>query len=64
MHNLQVEMLFKAYIIAVVKQPMVTQDSKAAGQQFGSALHLPPPSALLFLTTAVLSCGLVACKEV
>lgn len=64
MHNLQVEMLFKAYIITVVKQPIVTRDRKAAGQQIGSALHLLSPSALLLLTTTVLSCGLVACKEV
>lgn len=57
-------MLFKAYKITVVKEPTVTRDRKAAGQQIGLALHLLCTSALLLLTTTVLSCGLVACKEV
>lgn len=61
-------MLFKTYKIypnlTVVKQSIATGDMKAAGQQIVWALHLLSTSAHLLLTTTVLSCGLVACKEV
>lgn len=50
--------------LTVVKLRTATRDMKAAGQQIVSAFHLLSTSAFLILTTTVLSCGLVACKEV